>query len=215
MPGSPEISTTRPSPLFACSQRRSSSSTSSSRPTSGVSPERNASKRLTTPLSPNTRQARCGSANPASRCAVRDPRARTTRQSAVVCSLQMTTVFGAASACSRAARFGVSPTTVCCLRRALADQIADDHQPGGDPDPHPQRGRSTLAIGRPHRSPQVQPRTARSASSLMRSRLAEVDQHAIADMYLATKPSNRAIVDATRVIAADQLTQILWIKTRR
>ena len=46
MPGSPEISTTRPSPLFACCQRRSSSSISSSRPTSGVSPERNASNRL-------------------------------------------------------------------------------------------------------------------------------------------------------------------------
>jgi hypothetical protein len=33
MPGSPEISTTRPSPLFVCCQRRTSSSTSSSRPT--------------------------------------------------------------------------------------------------------------------------------------------------------------------------------------
>ena len=47
MPGSPEISTTRPSPLFACCQRRISSSTSSSRPTSGVVPERKASNRLT------------------------------------------------------------------------------------------------------------------------------------------------------------------------
>jgi hypothetical protein len=31
-----------------------------------VVPERNASKRLTTPLSPTTRQAGCGSAKPAS-----------------------------------------------------------------------------------------------------------------------------------------------------
>jgi len=50
MPGSPETSTTRPSPDFACRQRRVRRSSSSSRPTSGVVPERNASKRLTTPL---------------------------------------------------------------------------------------------------------------------------------------------------------------------
>src|SRR6516162_6646586 len=66
MPGSPETSTTRPSPDFACCQRRVRRSSSSSRPTSGVVPERNASKRLTTPLSPATRQAGCGSAKPAS-----------------------------------------------------------------------------------------------------------------------------------------------------
>src|SRR5437763_1532811 len=66
IPGSPETSTTRPSPDFACCQRRNSRSSSSSRPTRGVVPERNASKRLTTPLSPITRQARCGSAKPAS-----------------------------------------------------------------------------------------------------------------------------------------------------
>src|ERR1700745_2242229 len=62
IPGSPETSTTRPSPDFAWCQRRNKRSSSSSRPTSGVAPERNASKRLTTPLSPTTRQAPCGSA---------------------------------------------------------------------------------------------------------------------------------------------------------
>ena len=36
IPGSPETSTTRPSPSFACCQRRSNRSSSSSRPTSGV-----------------------------------------------------------------------------------------------------------------------------------------------------------------------------------
>jgi hypothetical protein len=53
--GSPETRTTRPSPDLACYQRRVRRSSSSSRPTSGVIPERNASKRLTTPLSPTTR----------------------------------------------------------------------------------------------------------------------------------------------------------------
>ena len=110
MPGSPEISTTRPSPLFACSQRRRSNSISSSRPTSGVSPERKASNRLTSPLSPNTRQARCGSAKPASCCGPRSSRSN----SAPICrrvASAITSVFGVARACSRAARFGVSPTT--------------------------------------------------------------------------------------------------------
>src|SRR6516164_4474389 len=51
MPGSPEISTTWPSPALARAQRRNSRSTSSSRPTSGVSAEpRSASKRLATAL---------------------------------------------------------------------------------------------------------------------------------------------------------------------
>jgi hypothetical protein len=40
IPGSPEIRTTRPSPLFACCQRRISSSISSSRPTRATSGRR-------------------------------------------------------------------------------------------------------------------------------------------------------------------------------
>ena len=74
IPGSPEISTTRPSPTFARRQRRNNTSTSSSRPTSGVVPERNASNRLTSPLSPKTRQTRCGSPKPARCCGPRSSR---------------------------------------------------------------------------------------------------------------------------------------------
>ena len=40
----------------------------------------------------------------------------------------MTTVFGSAMPCSRAARFGVSPTTASLLRLARSDQVADDDQ---------------------------------------------------------------------------------------
>src|SRR4029077_13535661 len=50
IPGSPEISTTEPSPDFACVQRRIRSSISSSRPTNGVVAVRSASKRLSTEL---------------------------------------------------------------------------------------------------------------------------------------------------------------------
>ena len=48
----------------------------------------------------------------------------------------MTSVFGADRACSRAARFGVSPTTPPLLRCALANQIANHGEPGGDAEPH-------------------------------------------------------------------------------
>ena len=58
IPGSPEISTTQPSPRFACSHRRRSRSTSSSRPTSGVVGVRSASKRLSTALGRSAPYAR-------------------------------------------------------------------------------------------------------------------------------------------------------------
>ena len=58
IPGSPEISTTQPSPPFACSHRRMSRSISSSRPTSGVVVARNASNRLSAGPVPNTCYAR-------------------------------------------------------------------------------------------------------------------------------------------------------------
>jgi hypothetical protein len=110
MPGSPERSTTRPSPAFASCQRRSSRPSSSSRPTSGVASERSASNRETMPLSPTTRQARCASANPARD---RGPRSSISNRLPICRRVpsEMTRVPGWATACSRAARFGVSPTT--------------------------------------------------------------------------------------------------------
>ena len=46
----------------------------------------------------------------------------------------MTTLFGSATPCRRAARFGVSPTIAVLLRLARPDQVADDDQSGGDAD---------------------------------------------------------------------------------
>jgi hypothetical protein len=64
MPGSPDTSTTEPSPLFACCQRRSSIASSSSRPTSGVAVAQSASNRLSARLSRNTCAATTGAAKP-------------------------------------------------------------------------------------------------------------------------------------------------------
>jgi hypothetical protein len=64
MPGSPEINTTQLSPAFACSQRRISSSISSSRPTSGVVAVRIASKRPSTELARSAAQDRAGPVMP-------------------------------------------------------------------------------------------------------------------------------------------------------
>ena len=101
------------------------------------------------PLSPTTRQAGCGSAKPASACGPRSSRSNSPPICRRVASA-MTSVFGVASACSRAARFGVSPTTAALLRGALADQIADHGEPGGDAEPHAQIALAP-AIGRPPR----------------------------------------------------------------
>ena len=82
IPGSPDSSTTWPSPSLACCQRRSSSAISSSRPTSGVRPAVwRASKRPSARPSPSTRQAASGSAKPLRRCGPRSS-ARTGRRAA-------------------------------------------------------------------------------------------------------------------------------------
>jgi hypothetical protein len=75
----------------------------------------------------------------------------------------MTTAFGSAMLCKRAARFGVSPTMAWLLRSAGPDQVTDDHQPGRNADT---RLQDRVALQITYRSDQFQPRAhARSASS--------------------------------------------------
>ena len=64
------------------------------------------------------------------------------------------------------------------LRRALADQIADDHKPGGDADPHLQwRRRDGVEPG--HLLDQLQCRARRALGIvLVGTRIAEIGQHA-------------------------------------
>src|SRR5690349_13682552 len=72
------------------------------------------------------------------------------------------------------------------LRRALADQIAHHHQPGGDPDARLQPGR--LDIETSTRVDQSQPRPDRPLGVvLMSARVAEIDEHAVAHI-LGDKP---------------------------
>ena len=93
----------------------------------------------------------------------------------------MTSVSGAARPCSRAARFGVSPTTAALLRRAIADQVADHDEPGGDAEPHAQiLARWQSADRLDHREPGAH---GPLGIVLMRLRLAEIDQHPVAHVF--------------------------------
>ena len=78
----------------------------------------------------------------------------------------ITTLPGAASACRRAARFGVSPTTASSRAAPFANQLADHDQTGRDADPRCQRRPQASSSLRPAPSAIASPAlTARSASS--------------------------------------------------
>jgi hypothetical protein len=90
----------------------------------------------------------------------------------------MTSVLGAASACSRAARFGVSPTTPRSCAAPLAKQIADHGEPGGGTEPHPQiLPRRQSADRLDHRKPSAH---RPFGVVLMRLGIAEIYQYPIA-----------------------------------
>ena len=109
MPASPDSSTTPPSPPFARAQHRRIRSSSSSRPTSSTGPVRNASKRLSTTLARTASQAGTGPAIPLSPL---EPRSRSSKRLPINRRVPsaITTMFGSATPCNRAARLGVSPT---------------------------------------------------------------------------------------------------------
>jgi len=96
------------------------------------------------------------------------------------------------------------------LRRALADQIAHHHQPGGDPDARLQLGR--LDIETSDRVDQSQPRPDRPLGVvLMSARVAEIDEHAVAHI-LGDKPVEPGDdFGHGTVIRGDDLAQILRV----
>jgi hypothetical protein len=126
----------------------------------------------------------------------------------------MTTASGSAKARKRAARFGVSPTTDCSCADPSPIQIADDHQPGGDPD-------TRLKLYRADIKPtdgvdRAQPRSNGALGIvLMRPRVTEINEHAIAHVLgdRAVEPGDD-LGDRT-VIGGDDLAQILGIEPRR
>ena len=99
----------------------------------------------------------------------------------------MTTLFGSASPCKRAARFGVSPTMPRSCEAPASDQIADHYQPSRNADA---RLKGRMGLQSTHRRDQCQTRAHSPLGVvLMRLRIAEIDKHAVA--------------------------QILWLRTRR
>src|SRR5204862_5463947 len=100
------------------------------------------------------------------------------------------------------------------LCRSCANQVADDHQPGGNPDARPQLDGSDIEPT--HGVESAQPRPDRPLSIvLMRLRIAEINENAVAHV-----PGDEAIEPGDdfadgAVISADDLTQILGIEPSR
>ena len=182
MPGSPEISTTQPSPAFACSQRRISRSISSSRPTSGVVAVRSASKRLSTALAPQHLPGphRLGEAFERRWRRDRDSSKRPPSSLRVLAA--MTTVFGSAMRLQPRRKVRRLADDRLLLRRTRSDQIADDDEPGRDADARLQAERGVFELA--HSFDQLQPGPHRPLGVvLMGLRIAEIDQHAVAHVF--------------------------------
>ncbi len=183
MPASPESSTTWPSPLLASTSAAAAirillrARRGRSRPLAC-----SASKRLSTELARSAAQARAGPAMPLRSFGPRSSSSNRLPRSLRVPSA-MTTVSGSAIACRRAARFGVSPTTPRSCASPDPIEVADHDQPGRDADPHVQRRagrgdelRRRLDDGEPglHGALGVM---------LVRLRIAEIGEHAVAHVF--------------------------------
>lgn len=121
----------------------------------------------------------------------------------------MTTVFGSAIACRRAARFGVSPMMLRSFVSPDPIRSPTTTSPVAMPMRGLQRG-ARLDCG--HRSDQLESRPYRPFGIvLMRARKAEINQHAVA-MVLRNKP-----IEATHrlgdhvLIGQNDLTQIFRV----
>ncbi len=100
------------------------------------------------------------------------------------------------------------------LRRSFADQIADDHQPGGDPDARVELGGIDVEASDSFDHPQ--PRPDRSLGIiLMGSRVAEINQDAVAHVFGDKTVEPRDHLGDSAVIGGDDLAQILGIEPRR
>ena len=110
----------------------------------------------------------------------RDRDSRTGRRSGAVCSTAMTTVPGSASACSRAARFGVSPTTACSWAAPAPIRSPTTTSPVAMPT-RTCKGDAGGSIELRHGFDQGKPGADRALGIvLMRLRIAEIGEHAVA-----------------------------------
>ena len=143
IPASPESSTTWPSPVFALDQRRSSNSSSSSRPTRAVRPVAcSASKRPSAELARSAAQARTGPAMPLRSFG---PEVLKLEQIAEKLSRALGddnhVRLGDALQARREVRRLADDAAL--LRLARSDQVADHDQPGGNADTGLQRLRAS------------------------------------------------------------------------
>ena len=96
--------------------------------------DRDASKRLTFSASRRTAQAGTGASKPFKGLRPKRLQLERRRQAAAVVDSAITTLPGSASACNRAARLGVSPTTACSCAEPCPIKVADDDEAGRDAD---------------------------------------------------------------------------------
>ena len=216
MPGSPDSSTTWPSPSLACSKRSSSMPSSCCRPTSGVSPVAlRASNRLSARLSPTHPP---GLDLLAEALELVAPEIGQIEQAAdqALGARPITTSLGPARACSRAARFGVSPTTACSCAAPSPIRSPTTTSPVAMPIADRERARPAVRCSRPTASMTAEPGPDGALGVvLVRVRIAEIDEHAVAHVL-----GDEAVVAADRVgdaavIGADHLAQVLGIEPRR
>src|SRR6516162_6321 len=99
------------------------------------------------------------------------------------------------------------------LRRALADQIADDHQTGGDPDPRLQLDGSDLEAA--DRVGYAKPSADRPLGVvLMRTRKPEIHQYAVAHVLGDKAVEAPDDLGDGAMVCGDDLAQILGIELR-
>jgi hypothetical protein len=100
------------------------------------------------------------------------------------------------------------------LRRSLADQIADDHQPGGDADARLQLDGFDIEAN--DGLDQTEPCSDRAFGIvLMRPRVPEINEHAVAHIFGDEAVEASDDTGDRAMIGADDLAQILGIEPRR
>ena len=127
----------------------------------------------------------------------------------------ITTSPGAATACSRAARSGVSPIATRCTRVAGLRLLADDNQPGGDADARLKGN----AGGGLQRTDRIEDGDAGAHGllgvMLIGCRIAKIDEHAIAQVLGDKSVEARRHIGDRSVEGGEQIAHVLGVKTRR
>ena len=214
MPASPESKTIWPAPPQASRRRSRNRALSAARPTRSVSPRRAASKRLSVTADAFDREGldRLGEALQRLPAEVAQPE-QVADQAAGGAGEDDLPGFRKSLQARR--EVGGLADHRLLLRRAHADQIADDDKPGGNADADGEPLRSTGLQAR-HRRFYLQPRPHRPLGVvLMRPRIAEIGQHPVAHEF-----GDKAVIardDAGNgvLIGADLLAQFLGVEPHR